>query len=83
MHDMVVEQAVLQAYDVIRRPRANMVLTASTKNGDVYEQFGPSGGTIEGLKKDLPGCWEPIWHHDLHADIDKAIDWLQEKGAFP
>jgi len=72
---------ILQAYDMIRRPRANFVLESSARNGDIYEMRGPSGGTMDGLRKDLPGIWD-FWYHDLHGDYVKAVRWLQEKQVF-
>lgn len=72
---------VFQAYDVIRRPRANFVLKASARTGDIYEMRGPSGGTIDGIRKDLPGIWD-FWYYDLHEDFMKAVQLLQEKRVF-
>ena len=66
---------------MVRRPRANFVLEASARNGDIYEMRGPNGGSMEGLRKDLPGIWD-FWYHDLHEDYLKTIRWLQEKEVF-
>ncbi|KLO12589.1 FAD/NAD(P)-binding domain-containing protein [Schizopora paradoxa] len=74
-------ESVLQAYSMVRRPRGNFVLEASARNGDIYEMRGQSGGTMEGMRKDLPGIWD-FWYHDLEEDYNKAIQWLQEKQVF-
>ncbi|THH10192.1 hypothetical protein EW145_g1488 [Phellinidium pouzarii] len=80
-------EVILKAYDTIRRPRGNMVLTTSTKVGDIYEGYGPSELstgelTPEGLRADVEGIWDDIWHHDLEADIEAAIALLVDAGAF-
>jgi len=74
-------EQVLLAYDMIRRPRGNHILESSVKSGMIYEGHGPSGGSIEGQQKDLPGIWN-IWYHDQSEDFANAIRWLQEKHAF-
>ncbi|KAI5122975.1 hypothetical protein M0805_006854 [Coniferiporia weirii] len=74
-------EAVLRKYDAMRRPRANATLSGSTKAGDIYEGFGPSGPSSEGMKADLKGLWEGVWHHDLQADVDAAIEELVAKGV--
>ncbi|TFY82399.1 hypothetical protein EWM64_g1611 [Hericium alpestre] len=75
-------EAVLQAYDRVRRPRANEVLWRSKCNGDVYEGHGASGASAEGRFKDMYNVWEDIWHHDLDADVQRGVDWLKEQGHF-
>lgn len=67
---------------MVRRPRANLILALSTKSGDIYEGYGPSGYSKEGLIEDISGIWDKTWHHDLQADIDEAIKWLQDEGVF-
>lgn len=73
--------ATLQVYDAIRRPRANSVLEQSAKAGDIHEGHGPSGSSVEGMRKDLVGIWD-IWYHDLDADYTRAIDSLKGAGVF-
>ncbi|KAJ7243390.1 FAD/NAD(P)-binding domain-containing protein [Mycena haematopus] len=76
-------RAVLKAYDAIRRPRANMVLERSFRAGVIYESFGKPGyrsGTEMGGH--LGRIWEPIWRHDLDADVTAAVASLKEHG-FP
>ncbi|KAH8117595.1 FAD/NAD-binding domain-containing protein [Phellopilus nigrolimitatus] len=75
-------ESVLQAYDLVRLPRANMVSAASTDAGKVYEGFGPSGPSSAGMRADLENRWDKVWNHDLNADVDRAVNWLVEKGFF-
>lgn len=75
-------QCVLQAYDAVRRPRANSVLVRSYACGEIYEHAGPSGGSLEGLRHDLTGIWEFVWHHDLDEDYRAAVRFLVDKRAF-
>ncbi|KAI5122976.1 hypothetical protein M0805_006855 [Coniferiporia weirii] len=79
-------EAVLETYDAIRRPRANATLSGSTKSGNIYDGFGPSGPTSEGMQADVKayvkGMWEEVWHHDIQADVDGATGELVAKGVF-
>ncbi|KAH8117594.1 FAD/NAD-binding domain-containing protein [Phellopilus nigrolimitatus] len=75
-------ESVLKAYDLVRLPRANMVLAESTRAGEVYEGYGPSGPSSAGMRADLENRWDKVWHHDLGADVDRAVNWLVEKGIF-
>jgi salicylate hydroxylase len=75
-------QGVLKVYDLVRRPRANSVWSASKKAGEIYEGYGPSGSSLEAMRKDLVGIWDAVWHHDLGADYERAVTLLQESGAF-
>ena len=59
-----------------------MVLTSSTRAGDIYQECGPSGPGVKNIRNDLLGHWEKIWHHDLLDDIDAAIKDLQAEGVF-
>ncbi|KAJ6488508.1 FAD/NAD-P-binding domain-containing protein [Mycena vitilis] len=74
---------VLKAYDVIRQPRANMVLERSARAGTIYESFGKPGYGVNEMEALLAGIWEPIWRHDLDADVASAIASLKKQGAFP
>ncbi|KAH7914736.1 hypothetical protein BJ138DRAFT_999357 [Hygrophoropsis aurantiaca] len=75
---------VLQAYDIVRRPRANMVLERSTWAGELYEslQENDANFIIEHLRTQLVGLWSPVWHHDIKADIEAAVEHLKENGVF-
>jgi salicylate hydroxylase len=59
-----------------------MVQQASSIAGDIYEGYGKPGFTVEKMRERLSGIWDPIWHHDLEADITKAIQSLKENGSF-
>lgn len=75
-------QAVFQAYNRLRVPRATFVLQSSTRAGRIYESFGPSGYTNEGIMKDFANMYEQIWHHDLQRDVEEALTRLREEKAF-
>ncbi|KAG6330766.1 hypothetical protein ID866_8322 [Astraeus odoratus] len=71
----------LQAYDLVRRSRANMVLRRSAWAGEIYESLPiDDNGTsqIVALRNDLSVLWEPVWHYDFHDDLVTAVDMLQE-----
>ncbi|KAF7436423.1 hypothetical protein PC9H_003256 [Pleurotus ostreatus] len=73
---------ILNAYDSARRPRGNMVLEASARMGRITTRYGKSGYSNEDMRTKLAGIWSPVWHHDLHEDINKAMESLREKCVF-
>ncbi|KAI0784966.1 hypothetical protein C8Q75DRAFT_723504 [Abortiporus biennis] len=75
-------EAVLQAYDNFRRPRVESVWDGSVAAGNSYEGHGKSGYSIEGVRKDLTGIWDGVWHHDLNQDVRAAVNYLEQNGAF-
>ena len=67
----------MKAYDAIRRPRANMVLEGSIRHGIIYDSFGPGHYSAEEISRHLRGTWEPVWLHDLEADVTEAIESIE------
>jgi len=65
---------VIKAYDTMRRPRANMVLERSIRMGEIYDSFGPNHYSAEDMRRHLPGMWEPVWIHDIEAEVTEAIE---------
>jgi salicylate hydroxylase len=59
-----------------------MVQQASIIAGEIYEGYGKPGLTVEEMRERLSGIWDPIWHHDLEADIAEAVQSLKENGSF-
>ena len=75
-------EEILRAYDSVRRDRAHAIHKASTRAGNVYEGFGPSGFTTEGLRADVNGMWDVVWRYDLKAVVDAEISQLEAMGIF-
>ncbi|KNZ77713.1 Salicylate hydroxylase [Termitomyces sp. J132] len=67
-------QDVLKAYDSIRVARANMVQKMSTIKGNIVDRRGPGGGSIPQIQEQLRDIWNPIWHHDLKAEVKRAAE---------
>ncbi|KAH0587003.1 hypothetical protein H2248_005822 [Termitomyces sp. 'cryptogamus'] len=65
---------VLKAYDSIRVARANMVQKMSTIKGNIVDRRGPGGGSIPQIQEQLRDIWNPIWHHDLKAEVKRAAE---------
>jgi len=72
---LTLKQVVLEIYDKLRTPRANMVLERSITMGKIYDNYGPGPGNYntEDMRRLLTGKWEPVWHHDLKAEVDETI----------
>ncbi|KAF4611487.1 hypothetical protein D9613_004134 [Agrocybe pediades] len=68
--------AALAIYDEIRPPRANMVLQRSIKMGQIYDSYGPCLYDKQEMRAQLTGMYEPIWNHDLLAEVDSALQRL-------
>ena len=75
-------EEVLETYDSVCRPRANMILERSTSMGLVFSCLGPRGATKEGIKKDLEEKWDDIWRHDVLKDVDASVASLEKAGIF-
>ncbi|KAJ7440609.1 hypothetical protein FB451DRAFT_1415107 [Mycena latifolia] len=74
---------VFKAYDAIRRPRANMVLERSIQAGKIYEAYGTPGyAAAAEMTGRLAEIFEPIWTHDLDADLASAVRILRAAGHF-
>ena len=73
---------VFLAYDMVRRPRANKVWLDSTRTAEIYECYGPSGPTIEGMRRDLVDIWDYVLHYDIESDVRAAENWLKDKHVF-
>ncbi|KAK0215062.1 salicylate hydroxylase [Armillaria fumosa] len=66
----------LQVYSEVRSPRANWVLERTNQALRVYESYKP-GMEAEKAEK-LANQWDPIWHHDLDADINRVIEMVSK-----
>ncbi|MDD2133503.1 salicylate 1-monooxygenase [Pseudomonas kurunegalensis] len=70
-------QAVLQAYDAVRRPRACQVQRTSWEAGELYEFRDP--GVLDDpqvLGKVLGARFDWLWNHDLQDDLKQARQLL-------
>ncbi len=67
-------QDALRTYTEVRLPRANWVLERTIQARQIYESYQP-GMETQGATK-LTNLWDPIWHHDLDADINRAIEMV-------
>lgn len=66
-------QAVLAAYDVIRRPRACRVQRSSWEAGELYELRDPAVADNEQLlSKTLAERFDWLWNHDMQSDLQEA-----------
>ncbi|KAJ3489228.1 hypothetical protein NLI96_g2278 [Meripilus lineatus] len=75
-------EEVLCAYDLVRRPRVQKIWDGSLAAGNCYEGHGKHGFTTEGVRNDLTGQWDHVWHHDIVKDIQTAVEYLREIGTF-
>ncbi|KAF4620967.1 hypothetical protein D9613_001259 [Agrocybe pediades] len=68
----------LAIYDEIRVPRANMVLERSIKMGRIYDGYGSLYDKQE-MRSELTGMYEPVWSHNLMAEVDVALQRLDKE----
>ena len=73
---------MFQAYSRIRQPRAQMVWERSRWAGSVYDYNSPAGRSPEAIRQDMRDKYHSIWHHDLEADIEEAIQSLRTAGHY-
>lgn len=67
----------MSVYDAIRVPRANMVLERSAETGDMYDGYGETRCNMEEFRTRFAGRFEPVWHHDLEAEIAAALHAIE------
>ena len=54
-----------------------MVLERSIRQGVIYDSFGPDHYSAGDMRRHLRGMWEPVWLHDLEADVTEAIKSIE------
>jgi salicylate hydroxylase len=65
--------AAFQAYDAIRRPRAQKVVRTSQEAGQLYSFTHPKyGEDMTEIVKNFNERYTWIWEHDLQGDLDKG-----------
>ena len=75
-------QAAFQAYDEIRRPRAQEVVRTSQEAGLIYTYQDPViGSDIHKVAENLNKRFLWIWEHDLEADVNTAVRRFYELMA--
>ncbi|KAI9752092.1 MAG: hypothetical protein M1815_000716 [Lichina confinis] len=71
--------AAFQAYDAIRRPRSQKVVSTSREAGDMYAYRGPMGGDLEEIRDNLLARCRWIWDEDMFGHVDQALNVLTQK----
>ncbi|KAK3072955.1 hypothetical protein LTR53_005866 [Teratosphaeriaceae sp. CCFEE 6253] len=67
--------AAFEAYDSIRRPRAQRQIDTSIECGQLYNMTHPGiGQDMEKTMDNLDGRFEWLWGHDLRKDIELALE---------
>ena len=69
-------------YDETRRPRVHKVFNANYEAGKVYDKWGKSGPSTEGLRQDLAGMWSFMDGYSFEKEVERAVSVLQERGVF-
>jgi len=75
-------ETALEAYDVVRRPRAQKQLEQSAEVGKMiffqHEEAGPDMSKI--LPRLQEGRFDWLWFHDIEVDVNKALTRMNERG---
>jgi salicylate hydroxylase len=62
-----------RAYDVVRRPRSQMLVKTSREAGMLWELEGLDvGDDLEALEQNAVRRMDWIWDHDITKDLDQA-----------
>jgi salicylate hydroxylase len=76
-------EAALEAYDSVRRPRAQKQLEQAAEVGRMIffqdEEAGDDMSKI--LPKLQQGRFDWIWFHDIDKDVEKAVSRMKAKDA--
>ncbi|KAK5126939.1 hypothetical protein LTR85_008297 [Meristemomyces frigidus] len=74
--------AAFEAYESVRRPRAQKQIETSVECGKVYSLMHPDIGTdMNKTVKNLNSRFDWLWKHDLDADVKLAEDRYAELVA--
>ena len=74
-------ERAFKAYDSIRRPRSQKLVTTSREAGEVFDFEGVGTGDDGwAIKADLDGRWEWIWQEDLPKELEEARKLLGESA---
>lgn len=67
------------AYDAVRRPRSQRLVSSSRKVRAVYNfEDRDIGDNMEAMRKYLEHAWDWIWKEDLGRQLEKAQLTLKE-----
>ncbi|RDB28544.1 Salicylate hydroxylase [Hypsizygus marmoreus] len=64
---------ILEAYNNIRVPRANMIIQRSFDMGKIYQGYRDTEDSTPETQRRLMGMWEPVWHHDLAREVASVV----------
>lgn len=72
-----------QAYDEVRRPRAQRQVGTARETGEVYNmrdwrEEGEGGMGVEEVVRVLGGRFEWLWRRDLEGDVDGVGERVRE-----
>ena len=76
--------AAFKAYDAIRRPRSQRVVTTSRAAGEMYAFRGPAGGDLAKIRVDLLTRQQWIWDEDMDRQARLAqliLAQINDDGA--
>ncbi|EHK97606.1 putative Salicylate hydroxylase [Glarea lozoyensis 74030] len=69
--------AAFRAYDAVRRPRSQKVVTTSRAAGLTYAFQGPDGGDVAGIQEELLQRFQWIWEEDMESQLAQATTMLR------
>ncbi|KAL8929287.1 MAG: hypothetical protein Q9208_001370 [Pyrenodesmia sp. 3 TL-2023] len=69
------------AYDVVRRPRSQRVVTTSREAGELYNFQSSEGNNLEAVRNNLLGRYRWIWEHDMMDQLEQARSYLPRTEA--
>lgn len=66
-------ESAFAAYDAVRRPRSQQLVTSSRRIAKVYDfEDETIGDNMEALREYLKHAWDWIWKEDLNRQLEKA-----------
>ena len=71
-------ERAFKAYDAVRRPRVEKMVTTSREAGKItaFEGEG-TGDDPQAIKANLDRRWEWIWEEDLEKELEDALKLLR------
>lgn len=72
-------EAAFKAYDMVRRPRSQEVVSTSRTAGITYSLQGSAGEDLEKIQEDLLHRYHWIWDEDMERQAEQAKSHLRSK----
>ena len=82
IHDAKDIESAFAAFDAVRRPRTQKLVTTSKEAGEIYEFEGEGlGDDVQKITQNLQHRYDWIWKEDLDQQLERAMDFMRNQRS--